>query len=116
MTWQPADAAISSETGWVVTWPGPGRRVSLVLAEEEILSLPLVRNIPVIHKHRWWNLLMANPLGYLPDDATIDSISLALPKKQIIGFGPRWMQGWMFSFFTIFLLSSLGFKLILKID
>src|SRR5690606_6684830 len=33
-----------------------------------VLELPLLAAIPVIHKRQWWNLLIENPAGYLPDD------------------------------------------------
>ena len=59
---------------------------------------------------------MANPIGYLPDDAIVESIDIELPEQQFLSFGPGWLHGWMFSFFVSFLLSSIGFKLALKID
>jgi hypothetical protein len=84
--------------------------------QQPLLVLPLETAIPIIHKWRWWNLLMANPLGYLPEGGTADVVHIDLPEAVIIGAGPAWMRGWMFSFFTGFLLSSIGFKILLRLD
>ena len=83
---------------------------------QPLLVLPLEHDIPIIHKKRWWNLLIANPLGYLPESGKADVIHVDLPEAVIINSGPAWMRGWMFSFFMAFLLSSIGFKLLLRLD
>jgi len=114
--WNPPGEAEHTDTGWLLNWPSPEKPVSLLEDGEPLFKLPSERNIPVIHKHQWWNWLMANPIGYLPDDAQVDSIDIALPEQQFLAFGPSWLRGWMFSFFVTFLLSSIGFKFALKID
>lgn len=58
----------------------------------------------------------ANPLGYLPAGGGVETIHIALPARQYLGFGPGWLRGWMFSLFLTFLLSSVVFKFLLKID
>jgi hypothetical protein len=105
-----------TENGWAVSWPAEGQSLSITDGRQPLLILPLEYNIPIIHKKKWWNLLMANPIGYLPDDGKTDVIHIALPEPVMIAAGPAWMRGWMFSFFVTFLLSSLGFKLLLRID
>ena len=114
--WSSITAVEIAEDGWQVNWPGPGQSLTLSDGRQSLLTLPLEYNIPVIHKKKWWNLLMANPIGYLPDEGKTDVIHIDLPEQVIMGFGPSWMCGWMFSFFLTFLLSSLGFKLLLRID
>lgn len=114
--WQPTDAASKTETGWSVQWPSPETSVTMNSGGQELLSIPLQDNIPVIHKKQWWNLLMANPIGYLPDELETDVIEIGLPRQLALPFGPDWLRGWMFSFFFSFLLSSVTFKIILKID
>ena len=114
--WNPAGLARKTETGWELSWPSPEQAVALTHEGYTLLELPAEHTIPVIHKHRWWNWLMANPIGYLPDDAVPESIDIGLPEQQFLIFGPAWLRGWMFSFFFSFLLSSIGFKLALKID
>jgi len=104
------------ENGWLIKWPSPGQPLTILEGQQPLLVLPLEHDIPIIHKKRWWNLLMANPLGYLPEDAKTDVIHIGLPETVIIAAGPDWMRGWMFSFFSAFLLSSIGFKLWLRVD
>jgi len=110
----PAQARVT-DSGWIVKWPADGEVLTLVDAQQPLLNLPLAQAIPVIHKKRWWNLLMANPLGYLPPDGPTDVIHIDLPEQRILGWGPGWMRGWMFSFFVAFLLASLVFKRLLRL-
>ena len=106
----------NKEGGWLVNWPPEGQYLTMSDEQQPLLVLPLEHGIPIIHKKRWWNLLMANPLGYLPQDGKTDVIHINLPEAVIIGSGPGWMRGWMFSFFLTFLLSSIGFKFLLRLD
>jgi len=105
-----------TENGWLINWPSKGQSVTMSDDHQPLLVLPLEHGIPIIHKKRWWNLLMANPLGYLPKEGKTDVIHIDLPEAVIIGSGPGWMRGWMFSFFMAFLLSSIAFKLLLRLD
>jgi len=114
--WSSTTEVNISEGGWVVNWPSQGQSLTMRDGQQPLLVLPLEQDIPIIHKKRWWNLLMANPLGYLPKDGKTDVIHIGLPEAVIIGSGPGWVRGWMFSFFLTFLLSSIGFKLLLRID
>ena len=114
--WSSMTAVEIAEDGFKVKWPGPGQSLTLTDGRQLLLTLPLNDNIPIIHKKQWWNLLMANPIGYLPDNGKTDTIHIDLPEQVIIGLGPNWMRGWMFSFFLTFLLSSLGAKFLLRID
>lgn len=114
--WSSVTDVVIVEDGWQVRWPGADQSLTLADQHQSLLTLPLQDPIPVIHKKKWWNVLMANPIGYLPQSSTTDVIHIALPEQVIIGFGPGWMRGWMFSFFLSFLLSSAGFKFLLRID
>ena len=114
--WLPADGARVVDDGWLVKWPAGGQTLTMSDDGRPLLALPPEHAVPVIHKKRWWNLLMANPLGYLPPDGHTDSVQIGLPEAVLIGAGPGWMRGWMFSFFGIFLLSSLVFKRLMRLD
>jgi hypothetical protein len=119
--WSSTTAVRSNEGGWAINWPSKGQFLTMsegtMMADNQpLLDFPLEKDIPIIHKKRWWNLLMANPIGYLPKDGTTDVIHINLPEAVIIGSGPGWMRGWMFSFFMAFLLSSIAFKLLLHLD
>lgn len=119
--WSSNEQVGVNEGGWVINWPSQGQSLTISEATmgegyQPLLVLPLEHDIPIIHKKRWWNLLMANPLGYLPEEGKTDVIYIELPEAVIIDSGPAWMRGWMFSFFMAFLLSSIGFKLLLRLD
>ena len=114
--WSVPDEVRIIEGGWLVNWPSKEQPLKMKDDQQVLLVLPLEHNIPVIHKKRWWNSLMANPLGYLPKDGKTDVIHIDLPEAVMIAWGPGWIRNWMFSFFASFLLSSVGFKLLLRLD
>jgi hypothetical protein len=116
INWSPTSEVRVNEGGWIVNWPSQEQSLTMLEGRQSLLVLPLKRAIPVIHKKRWWNMLMANPLGYLPKGGKTDVIHIDLPEAVIISSGPDWVRGWMFSFFMSFLLSSFGFKLLLRLD
>lgn len=78
-------------------------------------SLPLGAAIPVVHKRLWWNALVGNPLGYLPDDSAIDRIEIGLAEKHYLAIGPDWMRGWEPLFIATLLAGSLAIKLLFRI-
>ena len=39
-----------------------------------ISTIPWAAPIATIHKRQWWNVLVGNPAGYLPDDAGVERI------------------------------------------
>lgn len=114
--WSASSEVKITEGGWWINWPSKGQSLTMSDDQQVLLVLPLEHDVPVIHKKRWWNHLIANPLGYLPPDGHTDIIHINLPEAVIINAGPGWMRGWMFSFFMSFLLSSVGFKLLLRLD
>jgi hypothetical protein len=116
IAWEPPTAAIAAAGGWTVRWPDADAEVLMTGGERILLRLPLEEPVPVIHDRRWWNVLMANPLGYLPDDFGAQAVHIGLPERRYLDFGPDWLRGWMFSFFLSFLLSSVAFKVLLRID
>lgn len=113
--WSPTTQVRVAEGGWIIDWPAQDQPLTIKDGHLSLLILPLEHNIPIIHKKRWWNLLMANPLGYLPKDGKMDVIHINLPEAVFIATGPGWIHGWMFSFFMSVLLSSIGFKLLFRI-
>ena len=50
----------------------------------------------VLHTRQWWNVLLANPAGYLPDTAGALEITLQLPEMSLLEFGPGWLRHWLF--------------------
>ncbi len=105
--WQKGDSVATSVTegGWTIRWPEQTRQ--LVFADKQRatqLELPLAAPIPQIHKRLWWNSLLGNPAGYLPDDAQMEMILVELPERQYLPFGPGWFSHWI----TLFLLASVA--------
>ena len=80
-----------------------------------IQSVPLGAPVPVVHKRVWWNALVGNPLGYLPDNAAIDRIEIDLPEKHYLPVGPDWMRRWESLFIAALLAGSLAIKLAFRI-
>lgn len=72
--------------------------------------IPLQAPVPVIGHKQWWNTLIGNPAGYLPDDTAIQQIRFDLPPQEIISVGPSWARGWELTFFVMLILVSLAIK------
>lgn len=90
----------------------------VVMAENKVIysGNPFSPPTPVIHKQRWWSVLLDSPAGYIVEDAPIDSIRLNLSKKQAVKWMPNWATGWEFPFFVFVLLAALGIKLVYRIE
>jgi len=63
--------------------------------------------VPVIHKRQWWNWLIGNPIGYLPEQAPVDSVHVDLPSPSYLPFGPGWMRFWATPFLAVLFVLSL---------
>lgn len=71
--------------------------------------------VPVLEPHRWWNYLIGNPAGYLPDAGAIARIEIELPRRQLWPRGPDWLRGWEATFFVAAVVASLALKLGLRL-
>ncbi|MGM0452452.1 MAG: hypothetical protein ACQERN_04720 [Thermodesulfobacteriota bacterium] len=85
-------------------------------SSEIIANIVLSAPVPVIHKRQWWNVLIGNPAGYLPKDAAVKRIRVALPRKDYLPFGPDWMRGWETGFFLPLIVASIALKVIARIE
>ncbi|MEZ5933410.1 MAG: hypothetical protein R3F54_15950 [Alphaproteobacteria bacterium] len=94
----------------------PPRLVVTDPGGEVISDVSLAAAIPTIHKKQWWNTLIGNPLGYLPDDGKFEAIAFDLPEKDYLGFGPDWLRPWYVLFFTILVIGSLAIKIVGRIE
>jgi hypothetical protein len=81
-----------------------------------VADVSLLAPVPVIHKWQWWNALIGNPVGYLPNNASVDWIKVALPDKEYLGFGPHWLRGWEMPFFISLIVVSIAVKIWWRID
>ena len=78
-------------------------------------DVPLARPVPVVEKRHWWNALIGNPAGYLPEAGPVERIELSLPAVEVLPFGPSWLRGWEVLFFTLLVAFSLIIKKVGKI-
>ncbi|HMA14852.1 MAG: hypothetical protein ACM35H_11775 [Bacteroidota bacterium] len=90
----------------LVVQDGRGRVV-----DERPLSAP----VTTLHKERWWNVLIANPIGYLADDSPLELVEIDLPRREVLSVGPWWMRTWEFVFFTTLVAASLAIKLLFRL-
>lgn len=85
-------------------------------AGEVVERVPLQAPVATIHKREWWNFLIGNPAGYLPEDAALERIELALPEREYLAFGPAWLRAWYVVFFAALLIGSLLIKVLARIE
>ncbi|MEX2122635.1 MAG: hypothetical protein WD795_02000 [Woeseia sp.] len=83
---------------------------------ELVLDVPWAARVPVLHKRVWWNVLIANPAGYLPADAPVDEIRIQLPRRELHAIGPAWMRGWEAVFLPFLFVAALAYKTARHID
>lgn len=118
---QPAEVTVSATPaaeapGAALAWPGPEERITLADSTGIIYDAP-PDDPPawIVHKKRWWNVLLGNPAGYLADGAAADTVVFDVPDREVLGFGPGWMRGWAFTYLVSLLVVSLLIKLVFKI-
>lgn len=52
----------------------------------------------VLHRRLWWNVLLDNPAGHLPDSAGDLVITVGHPEQEMHGVGPGWLRHWLLPF------------------
>ena len=90
-----------------VPWPAEDDAITIRDDRQDLLTLPLQHAVPVIHRKEWWNVVIGNPLGYLPDRSSTKALHLDLPEQTFIQSGPTWLRGWEFCYFLGVLVVSL---------
>ena len=110
------DVSGAFRTGGNASPENPLRLVVTESGGDVISDISLAAAVPTIHKKQWWNTLIGNPLGYLPEDGEIDAITFELPEQDYLGFGPGWLRPWYVLFFTILVLGSLAIKWLARIE
>ena len=78
--------------------------------------VPWPAPVPTIHKREWWNLLLGNPAGYLPEAGPLERIDLDIPPKEYLPVGPAWLKAWYALFFGVLLMASLAIKVSARIE
>lgn len=100
---------------WTFYQPGSGESATLMRGDQVQLVLPTVVPARVMHARKWWNVLLANPAGYLGEHASAAQFEFNTPTQVIINWGPGWMRGWLFAFLLFLVLFSVAFKILWKI-
>jgi hypothetical protein len=107
---------------WVVPGDGaPGAEPAprIVVTDETgrtIGEIAVSAPVTTLHRREWWNALIGNPAGYLPDRGGPDSIEIGLPQREYLSFGPSWMRGWEAVFFASLLAGSVAIKVGFRIE
>ena len=73
----------------------------------EVARLTLAQPITQIGKRQWWNTIIGNPAGYLPEQGPIESVTIALPERQYLPIGPDWLRSWLTVALTVLVIASL---------
>ena len=93
--WQ-RDGGALQEFAPHIEWPGPHQTLQLHDRKGNVLlTLPAAAAIPQVHKKLWWNSLLGNPAGYLPDSSPVDLVVIGLPPQRLVAVGPPWLGNWM---------------------
>lgn len=108
--WSAKDHSADTDGCWNIAWPDTNTPLQLMEGNRAILQLPTAVVATIVHKQHWLNWLVGNPAGYLPDDASTDSITLDVPMIELMPWGPRWLRGWEAAFFLSALVSSLWLR------
>jgi hypothetical protein len=116
-----ASAAVHVGEGFQGRWidegnGSPPRAEVLDPVGARIAEVPMAAPVSVVHKRQWWNALIGNPAGYLSDETPLDRIEIALPRQQLISFGPDWLRGWEPVFFVALLAFALALKTVRRIE
>ncbi len=81
-----------------------------------VADIAVEKPIPQIEKRHWWNVLLGNPAGYLPDQGPVERVTVHLPERAYLPFGPDWARSWMALFVPVFFITSLLFYRIARIQ
>jgi hypothetical protein len=113
---EPADALSSSPGGGMLRWPAAEAPAVLKDASGAVYEgLGSKPPASVIHKRVWWNAILGNPAGYLPDNAAVEEVRLELPEREVLHAGPGWARGFELTYFAVVVAFSLVIKFIFKI-
>lgn len=93
------------------------REIVVIDASGEVLQrLPWQAPVATMHKREWWNALLGNPAGYLPEAGLLERIDLDLPAKEYLPVGPAWLKAWYVPFFGVLLAASIAIKVLARIE
>ena len=113
---EPADALATSPGGGMLRWPAVEAPATLKDASGAVYEgLGARPPATVLHKRVWWNAILGNPAGYLPDNAALEEVRLKLPEREVLNAGPGWARGFELTYFAVVVVVSLAIKVVFKI-
>lgn len=115
LQWQEVISRASAGGNVSLLWPRNEDNARVELNGTALVKLPLTHPSPVVHQKKWWNALVGNPAGYLPEQGSVEAIFFDFDQQEFLPFGPEWVRGWLFLFFAGVLVFSLVVKAALRI-
>jgi hypothetical protein len=113
----PQDLEARLETVPAAGTAPPHRQIVVIDHTGRIVErVPWPAPVRTIHKQKWWNLLLGNPAGYLPEAGPLERIDLDIPPKEYLPVGPDWLKAWYTLFFGVLLVASLAIKVFARIE
>ncbi len=123
ITWE--DPAASTDVQWshpthpapatTLYWPAENAVNQLSTADgRQLLTLP-ASPVPMVHKRQWWNVLMANPAGYLSDDSPIQLIAFDFQSQPPGVWFARLFDSWHWPYFILTFVFSILLLIKLKV-
>lgn len=88
-------------------WQADGNIAVRDAVGAEIAHLTLTEPVTQIEKRQWWNVLIGNPAGYLPEQGPVERVTIALPERQYLSVGPDWLRSWATVALTALVVASL---------
>ncbi len=117
VTVEPRTALLEEGGRLFLRWPTAAGEIRFDDGNGPIyLGPPPVPATDVVHKPRWWNLLLGNEMGYLREDAAIEAIRFELVPRRLLPGLPGWLAGWEAVYFASLLATSLLLKIVFRID
>ncbi len=116
LDWYGLDLQATEEAAsWIISWPSEQDSASIQFDGDTVLALPIPRYTEVVHKKIWWNSLIGNQAGYLPEGQPVELIQFDFAHHEYLPFGPDWMRGWLTYYLLLLFVSSLVVKFLFKI-
>ncbi len=113
----PSGALTAEDRDWNLRWPRPGEEVQL--RDGQGTTLIVLGDAPgskLVERRRWWNLLIGNPMGYLPENSRVDRLTFGFVPLQLHGVGPPWLRSWVAPFFISLIVLSILIKIVFRIE
>jgi hypothetical protein len=97
-------------------WQADPAGVTVLDGSREIARIALTAPVTRVEQRAWWNALIANPVGYLPDGGPAQRVVIGLPARAYLGFGPAWLGSWLTVFLAALTVVSLAVHRLARVE